>query len=283
MWQYIRLTFLILFSFSVGQGLHWLKDGFNPRHLTGLDVPVEEEWPEEVQLVLQQPFSYLGRGTQCFAFVSQDGRYVLKFPRMDIYKTPLWVRAIGSASYRKALEEENGRRKAFVLNSFALAAFELKESTGLIASHVGKSSSKEKITLIDRMGRKTQLRIGETPFALQYKQPTLKMLLPVAIAEGRMDEAQKILDAWIQVALERSRKGILNKDGAFLRNCGFDGVHAYEIDLGSFYRSSELSLEQANKRAFREAAGGVQRWLRKRDLTMLKWFNEQLEALPEMH
>jgi len=283
MWQCIRLTFLILISFGIGQGLHWLKDGFNPRHLNGLDVVVEEEWSDEVREALKQSFSYLGRGTQCFAFASQDGRYVLKFPRMDIYKTPLWVRAIAPATYRKALEGENQRRKEFVLRSFDLAAQELKESTGLIASHIGKSTSKEKLLLMDRMGRKTFLCLGQIPFVLQYKQPTLKKLLPVAISQGRVDEAQKILDAWIQVALERSRKGILNKDGAFLRNCGFDGVHAYEIDLGSFYRSSELSLEQANKRAFREAAGGVQRWVGKRDKTLLKWFNEQLEALPEMH
>src|SRR5690554_3870630 len=90
---------LLLISAGVGKGLYSVKDGFSSRRIQSLPYLADENWDEETQEALKQTFHYIGRGRQCFAFASSDGKYVLKLPRTDIYKIPLWARFLPVYKY----------------------------------------------------------------------------------------------------------------------------------------------------------------------------------------
>lgn len=59
------------------------------------DLPYKKSWEVKAPLseeIVQQPFFYLGRGHQTYAFVSQDNRYVMKFYRFPSHLRPFgWM------------------------------------------------------------------------------------------------------------------------------------------------------------------------------------------------
>src|SRR5689334_14456085 len=44
--------------------------------------PLSTEEQQQLDRILSQPFRYLSAGSQSYAFVSEDGKYVIKFFRM---------------------------------------------------------------------------------------------------------------------------------------------------------------------------------------------------------
>ncbi len=279
----IVLLLLLVFCGSVGQGLYKLKKGFSCRRLQPIDLVADGNFSDEVNRALEQTFTYVGRGRQCFAFASVDGHYILKFPRTDIYKTPLWARALPVAKYRNALEAEHTKREKFVFNSFHLSAQELKGETGVIALHLGQSASSGKIlTLIDALGCTHRLPLEKVSFILQHKHPIWTQAFLRSLEQGDRPHAKTILDAFLDVVVDRARKGILNKDRSFLRNYGFDGAKAYQIDVGSFYRKPELSPEAIYQKSVRDSLDPVQEWLAVKDPEMKQYLDQQLQKFLDL-
>ncbi len=269
------LLILILFCAAIGETLYFLKDGFSARRIQSLSLPTPFPSDPESTAALAQTYRYLGRGRQCFAFASEDNRYVLKLPRTDIYKTPLWVRLLPLKAYQQRLEADHLERQQFILDSFLLSFHELPEQTGLLALHLGQSAAPHSLTLIDALGCKHSISLGKTPFALQRKQPLWLPAFSAALANNR-SEAKRLLDALLDVIVERGQKGILNRDRSFRRNYGFDGTRAYQIDVGSFFRKPELSPKATFQKSVRDSVDPIQEWLAQTDPQMLAYLNEQL-------
>jgi hypothetical protein len=238
--RFFFFLLLTLFSLSIIKGLHFFKDGFSPRRIQPIEIFIDAEWDDEICQILEKPFHYLGRGRQCFAFESSDGKFVLKLPRTDIYKTPLWVRALPLSSYRKQLEQKHAKKMDFFFSSVAIASNELKTLSGVIATHLGQSQSKQKLTLIDSLGCSHRFALGQTAFILQHKWPLLTEVFLSALQKEDKEKAKKVLDSLIDVIEEMAQKGIFTKDPSFLRNYGFDGQTAHPIDIGTFYKKPTL-------------------------------------------
>jgi len=227
---------LLIFCAGTGKGLYFLKNGFSPRRICSFNFYEEKTLSNQVEEILSQPFHYLGRGRQCFAFSSEDGKYVLKLPRTDIYKLPFWAKVLPLSNLRKRMEADRTERREFILKSFQIASEQLKDQTGIIAHHLGYSAPQnKKISLVDNLGVKHTLPLEKISFILQYKQPMLIPQFLSALSDGNEENAKKILKALVNTITERGKKGILNRDRSFLRNYGYDGEKAYQIDIGSFY------------------------------------------------
>ncbi len=274
----IFLFLIVLFSAAVGKGLYCLKDGFSGRRIPSLGMMATENFDEEVKAALLQTFHYIGRGRQCFAFASADDKYVLKFPRTDIYKTPLWMRALPMKAYQERLEKNHAEREKFIMGSFQICIQELKEQTGLLAIHLGQSPSREKLTVVDALGCKHRLPLGKTSFVLQYKHPILIQVFLDALKKGNRREAERILDSLVDVVVDRAQRGILNRDRSFLRNYGFNGERAYQIDVGSFFRKEDMDPKAAYEKSLLDSMDPVQEWLAKKDTEMLRYLNKKIAA-----
>ncbi len=277
--KFCMLLFLVLISISIGKGLHSIKDGFSSRRIQGLDVWVQEDLNDEAKEVLRGPFHYIGRGRQCFAFASADEKYVLKFPRTDIYTTPFWLKVLPFHVYREKLERDHKRRKEFVLNSFRISFDELHNQTAMVATHLGKSFSNGYLTVIDQLGCEHTLPIRSTSFVLQYKHPILMKEFIKALADQDKKRCEKILDSLLDVIVIRAQKGILNRDRSFLKNYGFDGERAYQIDVGSFFKIPNLPLKEAYQKSIRDSIDPVQEWLTENAPEMLDYLNSKLKDI----
>lgn len=277
---------LILFIFGlflstslIGRGIYTLKKGFSPRRLQPLEEIASPNFSPEAKAALEKSYRYLGRGRQCFAFVSDDDRYVLKFPRTDIYATPFWLRALPLKKMRNSLKKNHQERQRFILESFRLANEELHDQTGMIAYHMGKSDCSQTLTVIDALGCKHRMKAGKTSFVLQHKQPLWTEAFLKALDQDKKEEAKLILNALIQTIAERASKSILNRDRSFLRNYGFDGKKAYQIDVGSFFKTDQLSQEEIYSKSVRDSIDPIQEWLNDLDPEMLAYLNHHLDLI----
>lgn len=271
----ILLT-LVLFSLGIGKGIYFLKDGFSFRRIHSLKRQNCLGVDKETEKILQKTFHYLGRGRQCFAFASEDGKYVLKFPRTDIYSTPLWAKVLPVKAYRDRLEKAHKKREEFIRESFKISFDSLKEETGLIAVHLGQTEpSKTLLKVVDASGSTHHLPLYKTSFVLQHKHP----LLMKEYIQADAKQKEKILDALIAAVTRRAELGILNRDRSFLRNYGFDGEKAYQIDIGSFFRNPVLTQEATFQKSVRDSMDPVQEWLKENDPEMLVYLNKKLDLI----
>ena len=69
---------VILLCCTVGKVWHVAKDGFSLNRISIWKNGIVSHLDPKTQLALDQPFYYLGRGHQCYAFGSLDNRYVIK-------------------------------------------------------------------------------------------------------------------------------------------------------------------------------------------------------------
>lgn len=273
--QFFVLLCLSLLSIGTGQGLYHLKKGFTPRRIHVLERKASDNWNSGAAQALSQTYTYIGRGRQCFAFGSADGKYVVKLLRTDIYKLPLWLRALPFPSLREKMRTRQAQREQFIVNSMQIAFDDLQSQTGVLAVHLGQSPSKgQTLHLIDAMGCNLHLPLEKTAFVLQLKQPLLMHAFQAALQKGDRAEARKILDALLAAVIERGKKGILNKDPSFLRNYGYDGYRAYQIDVGSFFRMEDTPLHQS----IHYTMNPIRSWMAKTDPEMLHYLNQQLAA-----
>ncbi len=245
------LFLLIVFCVLAGKGWHAVKDGFNINRViplavqksafnpqeNGLEAIALPDADERVVPALQQTYSYLGRGHQCYAFGSTDGRYVLKLPRYDRYELSFFLRSFPFpffSEYKEKIRTDLRFRFQFIHNSFAIAFNELKGDTGLVYLHLCPTEDLSgTLKIIDRIGNTYSLDPNKTPFILQEKKPIMMAIFVERLEQGDRKGAEEILDSFLELLARRSKKEIYNKDPSFLRNFGYEEGKGYQIDIGS--------------------------------------------------
>lgn len=272
---------LIGFCLAVGKAWYWRTNGFNPSRMYGWTQELKGVWwNEEAEKILSQEFHYLGRGRQAFAFESADGRYVLKFPRGDICKLPFWLRALPLEKKRKRQLKRKAYRERCVLDSVFLAMEELKDSTAMIAMNFSYSKALRGKTayIKDQAGRAFQIPLDTTYFILQEKKKLFKDVIQEAALKEGTAGVEKVLDALFAVIRERTEKGILNRDGSFLRNYGYDETRAYQTDVGSFYQVDNSVKAEVYYRSMELSVKPIRRWMRQNHPEWLEMLDQKREA-----
>lgn len=264
---------LLLFCAFVGKSWHWMRDGFSLRRIC---FPLIKEKNENSldERILNQPFTYLGRGHQNFAFVSKDMQYVLKIPRYDIYRAPFWMRSSPFLDeMRKEFLSEKMRRYSVLINSFTIAEKELKEETALLFLHLHATDHfNRKIALIDPIGRKFFIDLDKTGFLLQKR---CDLFIPTYLKAKKIEKKKELLDAFLNFHAKRARKAIHNKDPSFMRNFAFAEHSVIQIDVGSFYREENQDLSTS----FFKHVGHFQDFLKEQDPEMEEWFIHRAKEL----
>lgn len=224
--RFICLVLLIGSSALIGKVWHIWKDGFHiHRTLCRLSFEGKTSVDPSVHEALQQTYRYLGRGHQCYAFGSDDGKYVVKLPRFDRYRLSFFLRSCPFSFIKKQREETRldlERRKEFLLESFRIAWEELRAQTALMYVHLTETEGLQGPLIIqDRIGRKYRLDPNRTAFLLQEKKPIMMACFEKFLEEENREKAEEILDAFLDLVSTRSQMGIYNKDPSFCKNFGW--------------------------------------------------------------
>lgn len=236
-----------LLVFATARFCHHKTAGFRISKITDNTFDLVEEFPkygifnrEEYQPILAQKFTYLGRGLQSFAFVSEDQKYVLKICHNRPMRRIFWLNSLPCPSFLKKWQEEKSchfqKKLAETLASYELAFKKLKEETGLIFIHPYKTSFLQtRVTLVDKIGIAHQIDLDKTAFLLQKKAVLVYPKLLEFREKNDLQGAERAISSLFALFKLKSEKGIGDKDPLIRTNFGFLEDRAVEIDVGPFY------------------------------------------------
>jgi len=213
--------------------------------------PVQPEQLLRVHAPLQQKFTYIKHGLQCFVFVSEDQQYVLKIfrtrPQHKIWKYT-WLSRLGLMTHHaertiaKSLQQLKDEWA-----SYQLVAQQLSEETALVFAHLGLTTNlPNPLRIIDPLGIEHCIDPNDYGFVLQRKMPVFMATLRTAIEHHEMQRAKELLHAFVLFLRNGIDQRLVNTDPCLRNNFGIWQGQVVHLDLGSLaYRSHEECIARA--------------------------------------
>ena len=150
--------------------------------------------------------------------------------------------------------------------------------TAVVYLHFHQTKSlPRQFVIYDRLNCPLKIDLNQMAFALQEKKAIMMPLCIKALKEKDREWAENILFSFLKIIDIRAQKGIFNRDPSFLKNFGWDGEKSIQIDIGSFWRRSDLPKEEAYFLSLKEGTAPFRQWLAKIDPEMFNWFERRFE------
>ena len=225
-----------------------LTDGFCLSHIqSDLSYCPHRETPYHnevaIQGLLKQNFYYLGKGSQCYVFESEDHDIVLKFFRFPRYRLHALAHHITAPSFltdilKRRLREKQHKLEA-LFASCLLASQELRAETQILYLHLNKTEHlKQTVVLYDKLKRPFPIALDAYEFIIQKKGEQIYPYLTRLLQQGKKQEAQEALAHLTAILNTCLHKGIIDNDAMIHKNLGFRNHKAFFLDIGSFERAS---------------------------------------------
>ncbi len=239
----LKIALLTLLVYYVPKFCYEKTAGFTLTKISS-SLPYNPEWDvanPPFTDVFDQSFSYLGAGGQCYAFVSEDGQYVIKFFKHHLRRLPLWLKVLplkGSWNIKRS-QQKQGRLKKLRRDfaSYKLAIEELPKETGLLFVHLNKTTNlKKQAHVVDKIGIEHLIDLDKTEFILQKRATLAYPHIQTLVEKGDLDGARASIESICSLVIARSKKGIYDEDAKIHRNFGFLGNQAILIDVGRLKR-----------------------------------------------
>ena len=276
-WSVCKWTLLITVILFISARIYYaLTDDFRLSNITQ-EMPYEAAWnipspasedEKQITTILDQPFFYLGKGAQSYAFASEDGKYVIKFFKFK-HLRPFWfVDMLPPISFMKTYKEkqtERKKRKLFgVFLSYKLAYDTDKDESGLIFIQLNtKENIERSVTVVDKIGIKRTIDLSTVPFILQNKGETLKTVLSGLLKKGDIATAKERIDQIIDLYISEYRKGIYDHDHGVMQNTGFVGSKPIHLDVGKLMREEQMRDPSFAKQDLSLVASKINEWVAK--------------------
>lgn len=283
--------FWILLLFVAARICYYvLSDGFNLVKIENT-FPVTTEWQlpppnsaqqQKIEQICSMPFTYLAKGSQAYAFVSEDKEYVLKLFKCYHLSpvdrlTSFWLPPMLDDMRNQAVKKRE-KKISDTLNSYRLAAQNLYDECGLVAMEILPTPSfKQQITIIDKVGRRHSINLGNYGFIIQRRADLIYPKLSYWIRAGQIDQAKEALRSIVALIVQRSRKGIQDSDPDLHKNAGLIGTTAILIDVGSLHANSAAAKKEVFKSDLYKITNRLHEWLQKQSPVLDAYLKEQIE------
>ncbi len=200
---------------------------------------------QNLKAILDQPYFYIGKGAQCYAFESKDGEYVLKFFKFKHLKPNLFVDALPSISPFKAFKEqaiERKKRKLIsVFNGYDLAYRENREASELIYLHLVPTTDLHLNVLVyDKIGFERNIELDPVVFLIQRKGETLRTHLRNLLDHENLAGAKEAMAEILSMYISEYKKGIYDHDHGVLHNTGFVDGKPFHLDVGKLNQDDRM-------------------------------------------
>ncbi len=286
-----KIILFILLAIGVQRFCHRQTDGFalykvqsSLSYNPDWDISISDQDLARVRLVLNQPFYYLGKGAQCYVFVSQDDQYVLKLFRLYHLRPPFWITSLrfpfSLENYRlkKIAAKEHELAKDF--ESYKIAYKDLKEETGLLFEHLNKTTSLGiSIDLYDKIGVHHRLDLDSTEFLLQKKASLFYPSLEAWIQEGNLQQAQEVLSDLVAYLAARAQKGIFDKDPDINTNFGICQGKLIQIDVGRFRKDPSRKNPSTYREDIIRITDHLHQWLEEKEPSLDRHLQQEINNL----
>jgi hypothetical protein len=272
-WIYSFLGFLCLFG--TVRLYYRLTDDFRLANMT-YELPFKPLWVvptlsfdehQHLEHILDQKFRYIGKGAQCYAFVSEDEQYVLKFFKFKHLKPNLFVEYLPPfpflREYKQDCIERKKRKLIGVFNGYDLAFRENRETSQLIYLHlIPTQHLKLKAQVIDKIGLERIIPLDDVVFLLQRKGETLRTRLRHLLDQQQVQEAKQAMAAILEMYISEYKKGIYDHDHGILHNTGFIGQQPFHLDVGKLNQDERMQQVEFYKKDLEHVIWKMDVWMK---------------------
>lgn len=291
----VHILWILLAVIALRAGFYSLSDGFSLSKIKNT-FPVTEEWQlpaptakeqKRIANICGQKFHYLGKGSQVYAFLSEDGQYVLKFFKCYHLKPVGWAAKVPLPSFldtsRQAILDKRYKKISTTLESYKIASESLRDECGLIAVEILPTASiNQEVEIYDKLGRKHLLNLGHYGFILQRKADLIYPKLSEWIASNNMDAAKEAIRSMIALIVQRSKKGIQDSDPDLHKNAGLIGTTAILIDLGCLHRNPEAKNKEVFTQDLLKITNRLKMWLEKQSPELYTFLLQEIENASDL-
>jgi hypothetical protein len=252
----LRLLFFIscvAICYGVGRLYFHLSAGFSIDNISS-DFSYNPEWnvrdltkreTESLNDAINQTYTYFGKGCQSYAFLSQDGEYVIKFFKCQKFRLLPWLAYAPPLPAIVQYRNEKMGEKREKLNEFAKSwktVFEnLKDETALVYVHLNKTQHlKKTLVILDNMGISHSLDLDQMEFCIQRRGEMLCSVLLNLKKEGKLRQAKTLVDNLLNLVLSEYHRGFADNDHALMQNTGVTQGLPIHIDVGQFFRDDDV-------------------------------------------
>jgi hypothetical protein len=267
-------------------------DGFSLGQITSTIIP-KSEWDthplslaehNQINKVLDQEFVYLGKGCQSYVFASRDGKYVIKFFKHQHFRPQKWINNFtfipAIERYQQNSKEVKGKKLDKLFIGCKIAYEELMEETGIIYVHLNKSVDwPKKLTIIDKMGMKHQLDLGQMEFILQHRASMLSDAINRLMTQSSYEEAKLLIDRLLAMIISEYQRGIADNDHALMQNTGVLNNRPIHIDIGQFIQNDIVKDADMYKKELFDKTFLFNKWLGLHHPELHNHLNNRLLAL----
>lgn len=247
-----------------GFNLTKISSSFEPFPCWEID-PLNECEIEELREVFDQNFHYLGSGKQCYAFISKDGKYVLKFFNIKHLSPERWLKWLpipGLGQYRFNKIEKRIQRHQELFSSYKLAYQDLKKETGVIFVHLNKTKDLEVcVNLFDRMFNCYRVDLDKYEFVLQKKAVLVRNRISSMMIKGDRNGALESIQALLNQVISQCKKGYVDRDSGEDHNYGFIGKDVIHFDAGRITFENTAKEPAYYQREVLREAKKLEEWL----------------------
>lgn len=219
-----KVTAFLLFIFVIfvsGRAWYHYTDGLTMSNITDELEYSESTIPLPVQEILAQKFTYFAKGCQSYAFLSDDGKYVLKcFKQKHLKPGPL-LGLLPPCKYKEELTLKKAAFKSRYFSSIETAYRYIPDLCGLEYVHLGQCGEDCPIQLVDKLGFQHTVSSNELPFILQ------KYGIPMKEYQG-----ENVKEKLVALLKKRESFHVRDNDPAFMQNVAFVDDEPIFVDVG---------------------------------------------------
>jgi hypothetical protein len=236
-----------------------------------------------VQKIFPQTFYYLAAGNQCYAFVSEDGEYILKFFKMQHLFPKGWLQDFPFSLLKHFGFKHAPGETLFLERIFAnyKDAYEtLREETGLIYIHLNKTSEfKAKIFLIDSKGRRSVVDLDSVEFIAQKRAVKIFDHFQALLGQNKREDLRASMRSFLQLIALRCEKGFVDQSLSVRNNFGFVGNTAVQFDCATLTRDASMKYPSNFRKEILEAARRLDVWAKENSPEITLFVQEEAQRL----
>ncbi|MBS0628795.1 MAG: hypothetical protein JSS30_01055 [Verrucomicrobia bacterium] len=240
---------------------------------------------EEICKIFCQDFNYLGSGEECIAFLSADGKYVLKFFRTRNLTPKNWLKLIplpGLEQYKFKKIEKRMQRHQELFSSYKMAYEDLREETGLVYIHLNKTKNlHSKVRLFDRMRRCHKINLDDYEFIVQKKAQLVSDRITAQMQKGDRDGALESLSILLKHVVKQCKKGYIDRDVEINPNYGFVGDQVIHFDVGRVVRDEAAQNPSYYQREILRIGEKLEEWLKVQYPELLPGLEELIDNMTD--
>ena len=268
------ICFLLICIYGIGRIYFRLTDDFRIANIT-YDIPFNPGWEipqpsaEEQKVldnILNQPFYYLGKGAQSYAFGSEDKKYVLKFFKVKHHKPNWKIKIIPPISYFDSYRErqlaKHQRKLLSAFEGYKLAYDENKSNGIIVWMHLNRTNNFSGIiTVRDKLGFKREINLDTVYFILQERAVPAQDLLTNLLKADNLIMAKRRLNQLLELSLSEYEKGIYDRDRCLMKNMGFIEERPVHYDLGKLTKEERMKSADYQAKELLQVTKKINKWI----------------------